>query len=311
MKKVFVLSAFALAAMGAHAELSIYGLLDASYGKSIADDIAGLKADLHSGGDDGNTQGNSTSRVGVKGSVDVGSGVKANFKLESNGITSEGKVNSPTLGRAAWVGLSGAYGEVRFGRQDSVPFQTMVGYDLNGASNGTSAWGYSTVAPWAPGRQSKAINYIAPKFGAFSAQVGLTIKGNDATAKDTLSLGVTYAAGPLSASLAYESKRVVGGDDFAAIAGSYDFGVAKVSLGYADAGNLNKGVTLGAATKLAGVTVGAQYGKNTKGDKDEAYELFANKEVFKNTTFYGQAGHYKNNLGDKGTGYSVGVIYTF
>ena len=29
-----------------------------------------------------------------------------------------------------------SFGEVRVGRQDSVPFQTMIGYDFNGADNG-------------------------------------------------------------------------------------------------------------------------------------------------------------------------------
>jgi predicted porin len=77
--------------------MTIYGLLDASYGKSLRGDSAGEKADFHSGGDNGSGEGNSTSRVGIKGSTDVGSGLKANFKLETGGITSSGEVNPLAL----------------------------------------------------------------------------------------------------------------------------------------------------------------------------------------------------------------------
>ncbi|MDP3037825.1 MAG: porin, partial [Rhodocyclaceae bacterium] len=86
MKKLLPL-AILLGAMGtAHAELAVYGLVDISYGKNIADDAANKSARLHSGGDDGSSQGNSTTRVGLKGSTDIGSGLKANFKLETAGI---------------------------------------------------------------------------------------------------------------------------------------------------------------------------------------------------------------------------------
>ncbi|EHR72808.1 outer membrane protein (porin) [Burkholderiales bacterium JOSHI_001] len=317
MKKVLAFSALALAALSANAQLSIYGLLDGSYGKSIADDATGRKADFHSGGDDGSSQGNSTSRIGFKGSYDIGSGTKANFKLETGGIGSDGRVNQggTFFNRQAWFGMSGSWGEVRFGRQDSLPFQVMAGYDQNGASNGVSAWAYSTVGPWGPtrDRQSKALNYISPAFGGLTAQLGLTLKGNDANAKDTYSVGLTYATGPFSASLVHESKRTQTGDDFTSVAGSYDFGVAKISAGYADASDNNKGVSLGVSTKLAGLTLGAQYSKNTKGLKDEAVELFVNKEVFKNTYGYFEVGHAKNNAvaNNKGTGYAAGLIFVF
>ena len=136
-----------LAAGAAQAQLSIYGLIDLSYGKSIASDAAGDKADFHSGGDNGSGEGNSTTRVGLKGSTDVGSGFKANFNLETGGITSNGEVNpgGAFFNRQAWAGLSGSFGEFRLGRQDSVAFQTMAPYDFNGASNGIASGGLSLI----------------------------------------------------------------------------------------------------------------------------------------------------------------------
>jgi predicted porin len=327
MKKVLAFSALTLAALSANAQLSIYGLLDGSFGKNISDSQANLKADFHSGGDDGSSQGNSTSRIGFKGAYDIGSGTKANFKLETGGIQSDGKVNADGtfFNRQAWFGMSGSWGEVRFGRQDSVPFQVMSGYDQNGASNGVTAWGVSTVSPWGSflGRQSKAINYISPSFGGITAQLGLVTKGNSQVvgAKDVFSLGVTYAGGPLSVSVAAQTKETSATDDFFAVAGSYDLGMVKITGGYTDAGNDgvndHKGVSLGVSTKLAGATLGVQYAKNTKGLKEEGIELFVNKEVFKNTYAYAEVGQGKRlapnaNTGKtKGTGYAAGMIFVF
>ena len=193
-----LLSALVLAgfAGAASAQVSLYGLLDVSFGKSIADDAAKKASDFHFGGDGdaasaGSSQGNSTSRIGIKGSSDVGSGVKANFKLETNGIKSSGDVPAPFFNRQAWVGFSGGFGEVRLGRQDSVPFQTMIAYDFNGASNGVSALGYSAVAPWDPRGGPVAPGSAVSYAGADDRRAGL--RGDDVADR----VGIEPATGPL------------------------------------------------------------------------------------------------------------------
>lgn len=312
MKKTFVFAAVALLAGAAQAQVSVYGLLDASFGKSIYADSIGQKADFHSGGDNGSSEGNSTTRVGVKGSTDVGSGLKVNFKFETGGITGDGEVNpgGAFFSRQAWAGVSGSFGEVRLGRQDSVPFQTMIAYDGNGAANGVSAPGYAGAAIWGPGRQSRSLQYISPNFGGVTVQAGLVPEGNVANAKNTFSLGVTYAAGPVSASVAYESKRATGADDFVSVAASYDLSVVKLALGYADGGQDAKGVTATVTAPIAGFTVGGQFTRNTD-TKGNAYELFVNKEVLKNTYAYIEAGKADKKTAFNATGYALGVIYTF
>jgi predicted porin len=315
LKKLLALSALAAAAVSVHAadapkvDLTVYGLLDGSYGRSIGDAMADTKADFHSGGDNGSSEGNSTTKIGLKGATELAPGLKANFKLETGGIGSDGKVNGngTFFNRQAWFGASGSWGEVRFGRQDNVPFQAIAGYDLNGASNGVSAWGYSMVAPFgsALDRQSKSLQYIAPTVSGLTAQVGFVNKANVIGGKNTMSAAVTYAAGPLSATVTHETARTT------AVAASYDLGVAKLTGGYTNASNTAKGFVLGASTVAAGVTFGAQYGQNTKGDKDKAIELFANKEVFKNTTVYAELGRAKNDTGVAGNGYAAGFLFTF
>lgn len=313
MKKVLVPAALVFGLVGAaQAQMTIYGLIDASYGKSIFADNAGQKADFHSGGDNGSSEGNSTTRFGLKGSTDIGAGIKANFRLESGGITSDGEVNpgGAFFNRQAWVGFSGAFGEVRLGRQDSVPYQLQSGYDFNGASNGVSALGYSATAAWLPGRQSRSLQYITPDMGGLTAQFGFVPRGNTPGAKSTFSGGVTYAAGPFSISAAAEGARVEKGKTFASVSGSYDFGLLKVMAGYADGEQGVGGTSLGFVAPLGKANIGMLYGKN-KDTKGTGTEFFVNAEVFKNTIAYFETGRATEKTGIKGTGYAVGVIYIF
>lgn len=319
MKKALIPAAILMLAGAAHAELALYGLIDLSYGKNTlpvnsADDDK--KSAFFSGGD-GN-HGNSTSRFGIKGSTDVGSGLKVNFKLESAGITSTGDVNSsqPFFARQAWAGVSGSFGEVRAGRQDSVAFQTMVGFDANGASNVASAWDYSGVAPFGVGRQIGVAQYISPNMGGLKVQVSLQPEGDalaqyGAGAKANYGLGVTYATGPLTLAVTGQSKTTDAGENFSAVAGSYDFGFLKAALTYTDAGDNAKGLGLSVSTTLAGYTMGVQYAKNSEGDKAKVYELFVNKEVLKNTYLYADFARKTVTGGTAGNGYAVGAIYTF
>ena len=121
-------------------------------------------------------------------------------------------------------------------------------------------------------------------------------------------------------SLAGESARYETTDDFFSVAGSYDFKVVKVMAGYADGGQDIGGYSLGIVAPVAGFNIGAMYAEN--GDTDsKAYEIFINKEVFKNTYLYAEFGEadqqkYVNTVTGltelrKGTGFAVGMIFTF
>ncbi|CAD5374579.1 Outer membrane protein (Porin) [Rubrivivax sp. A210] len=320
MKRTLIAAALSTLFVGAvHAEYSIYGLLDASIGKSIPDDMTDKRVNFHSGGDSDSGQGNSTTRIGVKGSTDVGSGIKMNFKLETGGIGADGAITSAVLfNRQAWLGASGSFGEVRFGRQDSVPFQALIDYDYNGFSNGVTAIGYAGV-PWAAGRQSRSLQYISPTVGGLKGQLGLQLKDSDRTvtnSKDVVSGALTYTAGGLSGSVAFQSKDVSGGNNYFGAAVGYDFGMAKVSVGYHDVKDV-KGISLAAQTTVAGFNLGAIYATQTTDKTDDAkgqaIELYVNKEVLKNTYAYFELGNADTKVAGakKGTGYALGVIYVF
>lgn len=330
-KKVLA-AAIALGLAGAaQAQVSVYGLVDFSYGKN--EFVGDQKATIHSGGDEFSSQGNSTTRVGVKGSTDVGNGVKANIKFETGGIDSAGGVNGGGnfFNRQAWFGLSGGYGEVRVGRQDSVPFQMMGQFDFNGQSNGVTS-AYSGIGVWNTGRQSRSLQYMSPEMSGFKAHVGYVPKDannfsgnetqpNSLTEAATYSGAVTYAAGALAVGASYESERVKNGADFASVAGSYDFKVLKVMAGYTSIGQddnvvgstKHNGPTVGVVAPVAGFSIGAHYAEDTKGTKDAVLELFVNKEVFKNTYGYVEFGRLSSDAVAKDglESYSAGVIYVF
>lgn len=311
MIKKLIPTAVLLSLFGAaQADVTLYGLVDVSYGKSLTDAATdGKSASFHSGGD-GN-QGNSATKVGLKGSTEVSKGLKANFQLETNGIKTNLNMDTPYLDRAAWAGLSGSFGEVRLGKQDSVAFQTMIGFDSNAAANMASAQGNAGVATWGPGRQTSSLQYFAPEMNGFKAQVGFAAKDSDGKESDksNYAFGVTYTAGPLSAAITSESARFEAGNSFTSVAASYDFKVAKVMMGYADGGLNAKGATVGVVAPVAGYNVGLNYSKNSD-TNTAATELFVNREVYKNTYGYADIGNVDAN-GTQNTGYAIGVIYTF
>lgn len=308
-----------LAAMGsAHAGLDLYGLVDLSYGKN--ENVNQKSASFHSGGDDGGggvgSQGNSTTRFGLKGGTDIGNGLKANFKFESAEIDRDlriGKQSKALFARQAWAGVSGGFGEVRFGRQDSIPFQIMANYDFNAAANAASAFGNSGIAVWGRGRQTQSLQYLSPNMSGFTAQLGFAGKEDGvANAKSATSAALTYAAGKFSASVSGESARTQGGERFASVAGSYDFDIAKVMVGYSDGFyGLNwKGPSFGFIAPVAGFNVGMNFGKNNQTGNDAA-EFFVNREIFKNTYAYFDYGKLDPRAAQATKAYALGVIYVF
>ena len=141
---------------------------------------------------DGNSQGNGTSRIGWRGTEDLGGGLKANFQLEmglrvDDGCTTlgtpvscnnggnSGNSGGSTFGRNAWAGVSGGFGEVRLGRQVLGSYSVQANSEPTGASLGLynpNATNFGTAMGGV--RFSNAIKYISPNFGGFSANVSLS-----------------------------------------------------------------------------------------------------------------------------------------
>ena len=317
-KQLISAAALFAAMTSAHAGLDFYGLIDLSYGKN--ENVDRKSARFHSGGDDGQdgsgSQGNSTTRFGFKGSTDLGNGLKANFRLESAEIDRDlrvGKGSKTFFARQAWAGVSGHFGELRFGRQDAIPFQVMGNYDFNAAANAASAFGNAGVAIWGRARQTQSLQYISPNMRGLTAQFGFAAKEDGvADARSTTSAALTYASGKFSTSISGETARTDHSERFVSIASSYDFDIAKVMVGYADGfyGMNLKGPSIGFVAPVAGFNVGMNFGKNHQ-TNHQATEFFVNRKIFENTYAYLDYVHLDKHDAPSTKAFALGVIYVF
>lgn len=153
------------------------------------------------------------SRIGFKGSEDLGGGLKAIWQIEQ-GLTAAGSgVGTGTLAsRNTFVGLSGDFGTFLMGRHDT-PYKLGTGSldpfsdtaaDYN---NGCIVGCINAVHDY---RSPQAIAYISPTWSGFHFAAA-AIATNDAAnlnstdTFDALSVTGVYVNGPLFGSLSYQS----------------------------------------------------------------------------------------------------------
>ena len=153
---------------------------------------------LQSGGVNG-------SRWGLKGSEDLGGGLKANFDFQAgfNMDTGAGTSTSATaFSRQSWVGLSGGFGATRLGRT-TTPYD-----DVNGTSNTMfdsylSPFNRIASSTTYDARPNNTFYYQAPDMSGFSGAFSYSLSEVETT-DDTLSFNLTYAGGPFKAQLGYQ-----------------------------------------------------------------------------------------------------------
>lgn len=242
-KSLIALSVLAAVAGSAQAQSSVtvYGVLDMAFNaEHNGAGAPGNKFAVDSGIQSG-------SRLGFKGSEDLGNGLKANFKLEMGVNADEGKSAQGGLafGRAAWVGLSGDFGSVQIGRQNKPIFDAVDAVDpfstgiIGGnAGSSTSATGLGNLVFATNPRINNSINYSTNNLSGFQASVqyGAGEQAGDAGKGRGMGLSASYTAGPLFVTGAYQADNdtaaVVNAIKHAFVGGTYDFGVAKGALSF-------------------------------------------------------------------------------
>ena len=191
---------------------------------------------------DGNRQGTGTSRVGFRGTEDLGGGMKANFlmemgiRIDDGAVTQAGTTNTNSgdsggnvFGRNAWGGLSGGFGEVRLGRQVLGSFGVQANSWAAGASNGLYDAGAGTAPAMGGVRFSNAIRYMSPAFGGFKASVMLAAPE---TGADTSTSTVTTTTPPGGAGTVLTSSTSASRRTGVDLALEYANGPAYVGFGY-------------------------------------------------------------------------------
>ncbi|MEM5453466.1 MULTISPECIES: porin [unclassified Paraburkholderia] len=224
-KKVLTAATLAVFATAAHAQSSVtlYGLIDAGISYVNNSKTATGHDNLFKY-DDGVSQG---SRWGLRGTEDLGGGLKALFVLESGFNSGNGTLGQggALFGRQAYVGLSkDGIGSLTFGRQYSFSTDYLGGNYSTGGQTvaGNYAYHINDVDQLTSSRINNAVkfssaNFAGLTFGAmygFSNQAGAfagaPTVGTTAGSSRAYSFGVNYANGPFGVGAAYTDIRFPG-----------------------------------------------------------------------------------------------------
>ena len=297
MKKSLIALA-AVAATGAaiaQSSVTLYGVADIAVGSVTKADgakgtlvngqprITGVNSKKTNGAQANSGLNNANSRIGFRGTEDLGNGLKASFQFEQAVNLANGATDANGFQRQAWVGLSGDFGSVRAGRQFRPSYDAVV-YDIVNTANysvNDKLFNYDGGT-----RNNAQIKYTSPSFSGFQVIAGYVFKDNSNTSgvkafnKDSnafttsktkngiYDLGVTYVNGPLAAGLGYnyvkldnEGNGKNSSNNNGHLGASYDFGSFKLaaSYHYSDSTNL-QGATIGASVPFGAFSVAADVG---------------------------------------------------
>lgn len=289
-KSLIALAALAfVGAAAAQSSVTLYGIADIYVGDS---DAVGSKVAAGSGGVAG-------SRWGIKGSEDLGGGLKANFNLEQAVNLGNGAAAGFT--RQANVGFSGGFGTLKIGKSwnamDDVYGASNSGFDSALSANAGGVWlnGYA-------GEAAAQLHYTTPTVAGFTAAVSTQLNGNVATGNvaggKTTAFNVTYAAGPVAAAVAYEDNKnttLAAAQKGTMFNGSYDLGAAKLLGSYyttkpAGGGAKTNSYQLGADVPVSGpltLSVGFASSKvSGTGTTSRAFGVTGAYALSKRTTAY-------------------------
>jgi len=328
---------FSGAAMAA--DVNVYGVVDLGLMYNHTKSEAGTTADaITTTKDDSLTMEsgmNAGSRFGLRGSEDLGNGMTVSFKLENGFDADSGKLGQDgrLFGREASLTLSGAFGQVSFGRMGGVASAAGTYdyvYAIGDAFDGFDNYIGGLVQS---GRYDNMITYQTPEFAGMKVLAQYSFKNDTKDEDDTGAEGKTsanrYASlaavgqyGNLNLVAAYELQNVrhvqtppatEPNDDQHTfyVGANYDFGVTKLfgmgqvfqgvrSLNGIDAlstdGIDGFGLTVGAQTPVAGglLTTSVYYANGDDSLHAESRE----------STYYGLAARYEYSLSKRTTAYA-------
>jgi predicted porin len=231
--KILVGLVAALASTGALAQSSvtIYGVLDTAVRYTTNANAAGDNKTVLG---EGIFQG---PRLGFKGNEDLGGGNAAVFDLEAGIVINNGQSDQQgqLFGRQAFVGLkNSSLGEIDFGRQYGLAFQTLGNYDPLGQGNALeNEWELFIEGI----RFDNTVEYTG-NWGPVKAQVQYSFGGVAGATNEgsTTGFDLSYTQGPLSIGGVFQQSVDVNSNDATlwGLGGSYVAGPATLTLSYFD-----------------------------------------------------------------------------
>lgn len=316
-----VAAAFA-APVAMASEMTVYGVAHVALttydgvGTAVAGTPAGDYWDLAS----------AQSRLGVKGSEDLGDDLKAIYKMEfavqmtddaaddaaaDLGTINDGDLDSNMAMRNAYVGLAGDWGTFLMGRHDTPLKISTRALDIFGdtiadnranSTDGEEAHTRTTLG-FTDVRADNAIAYITPNMNGFTLAGAIVTpgfetvgggSGLDTDLAEAYSVAAMYSNGPFYASLAYEDYS----DAIVSAAANDGFSLTRVGLGYT-ANNLHVGF------------VYEDNNNDTNTADAEIWQLSASYTFGNNVVKAAYGEHDNNTNANDRTVWAVGVDHNF
>ena len=229
--------AFASAAQAQSIEM--YGIVDMGFVKESGG-ASGSFTKLTSGAQSG-------TRLGFKGTEDLGGGMKALFVLETGIAADKGGFNqSNGFARQSFVGLQSDMGTVTMGRQYTPYFLTMLVGDPFAA--GMAGAAQNMLMPGANIRMNDTVKYTSPVFAGFSGEAAYGFgEQADTTVRSRQVAGyLNYSGAPVNIRLGYLNKNNATTPDDTTnwiLAANWDVKVAKLFAAMTDNDDAAAGTT--------------------------------------------------------------------
>lgn len=241
MKKTnlaLALLATAAGAACAQSAVTVYGVLDTAIvqeGGGRNGSVTRLASGVGAG-----------SRLGFKGSEDLGGGLSAIFLLESGFQADTGQMGQGGLlfGRQIYAGLQGGFGTVMVGRQYTPQYMTVVMADPFGSGYVGDTKNMIATTGNSFSRMDNTLKYVSPKVGGIVVELAAAageVSGDSAAGRQ-LGGAIEYAAGPLRVRFGYHNRN----NDTATLRNTEDA----------------KNAVLGAVYDLGPVKLHGVYGRN-------------------------------------------------
>jgi predicted porin len=329
MKKQIIASGLLVLVSGAssaQSNVTLYGIVDVGlrYGNAATsnDDTLSVGSGLQR-----------ASRLGFRGTEDLGGGLSASVQLESGFNADDGTLGygNRLFGRQSWVGLNGDFGSLRFGRQTTAIYDVLFTVDpfiINGTGNAQRVFAYGLGKADPLSRADNAVTYSIRLHNGvgFSAGHAFGEKAGSFASNSSDFASLSYVDGRWNVRAAYQHSdgvdlgaattqlgALVGGAHLAsasvkiesAIVGAvYDFGGVKFHGTYGDT-RIGNGGAVSMRSYMAGMTVGAGRGtvraswnrndvRNLRGGVSNQYALDYTYPLSKRTFLYAAAGYTKN-----------------
>ena len=160
---------------------------------------------------------NTVSRLGFRGSEDLGGGLRANFRLEAGINADDGTQNNATkfFGRWRQVGLSGSWGAIDLGRMWSPTFVVGLTSDPLARNRTSLGWNMflaqtsNTTTAFTPGFTDNSLRYTSPRMGGVWGELMYSAgeAGGSAASGRGLGLNLQYASGPVYLGYGYQRNN--------------------------------------------------------------------------------------------------------